>query len=452
MISAEASGKLPLSLDPQNPHYFLFRGKPAVLITSGEHYGAVVNLDFDEAKYLKALAADGLNLTRTFSGAYVEPQGAFGIASNTLAPGPGRLICPWARSNQPGYAGGGNKFDLTRWDDAYFRRLKGFVNLAGKHGIVVELNLFCPMYDDSQWKVSPMNAANNVNGIGAVDKHEVYTLSHNDGLLAVEDAMVRKIVSELRDEDNLYYEICNEPYFGGVTMDWQHHIADVISNAEKGFRHHHLISQNVANGSQRIDSPYPTVSIFNFHYTHPPTTVAENYELNRVIGENETGFRGTADEPYRTEAWEFILAGGALYNNLDYSFTVGHEDGTFQYPASQPGGGNPTFRKQIGVLKRFIESFDFVKMRPAAGLVIGLSRGAQAQALAEPGRQYAVYASGAGGQTARLNAPAGAYDIRRLDPVTGQETPIAVVHHAGGSLSLAIPDGMNEVAFSVKGS
>src|SRR6266699_4200567 len=97
-----------IGLHPDNPHYFLFRGKPAVLITSGEHYGAVLNLDFDYRKYLDALAKDGLNLTRTFSGAYVEPFGAFNIASNTLAPRPERFICPWARSQTPGYANGGN--------------------------------------------------------------------------------------------------------------------------------------------------------------------------------------------------------------------------------------------------------------------------------------------------------------------------------------------------------
>ena len=42
----------------------------------------------------------------------------------------------------------------------------------------------------------------------------------------------------------------------------------------------------------------------------------------------------------RSEAWDFIIAGGGLYNNLDYSFTADHEDGTFQYPDTQPGGGN----------------------------------------------------------------------------------------------------------------
>ena len=41
-----------------------------------------------------------------------------------------------------------------------------------------------------------------------------------------------------------------------------------------------------------------------------PDAVAMNYGLNKVIGDNETGFRGTNDTPYRTEAWDFIIAGG----------------------------------------------------------------------------------------------------------------------------------------------
>ncbi len=37
----------PIRLHPDNPHYFLFRGKPTILITSAEHYGAVLNPNFD---------------------------------------------------------------------------------------------------------------------------------------------------------------------------------------------------------------------------------------------------------------------------------------------------------------------------------------------------------------------------------------------------------------------
>src|SRR5947207_11578004 len=88
----------PLSLHPDNPHYFLFRGRPTVLLTSGEHYGAVLNLDFDYIPYLDELKARRFNLTRTFSGVYRENPTEFGIVENTLAPQPKRFLSPWARS------------------------------------------------------------------------------------------------------------------------------------------------------------------------------------------------------------------------------------------------------------------------------------------------------------------------------------------------------------------
>jgi hypothetical protein len=37
----------PIRPHPENPRYFLFQGKPTVLVTSGEHYGAVLNREFD---------------------------------------------------------------------------------------------------------------------------------------------------------------------------------------------------------------------------------------------------------------------------------------------------------------------------------------------------------------------------------------------------------------------
>jgi len=37
----------PIRLHTENPHYFEWRSKPTVLITAGEHYGVVINRDFD---------------------------------------------------------------------------------------------------------------------------------------------------------------------------------------------------------------------------------------------------------------------------------------------------------------------------------------------------------------------------------------------------------------------
>ena len=91
---AQVVPAVPIALNPDNPHYFQWRGRPTILITSAEHYGAVLNLDFDYRKYLDTLAADGMNYTRVFSGAYVEPEGAFKIARNTLAPRPRTVLLP----------------------------------------------------------------------------------------------------------------------------------------------------------------------------------------------------------------------------------------------------------------------------------------------------------------------------------------------------------------------
>src|SRR5690348_5835028 len=92
----------PITLHPQNPHYFEYQGKPLILISSGEHYGSVLNLDLDFKKYLSELASKNLNLTRTFTGVYVEDHAAFNIEKNELAPAAGRYNCPWIRSDQPG--------------------------------------------------------------------------------------------------------------------------------------------------------------------------------------------------------------------------------------------------------------------------------------------------------------------------------------------------------------
>jgi hypothetical protein len=379
----------PLSLHPANPRYFLFRGKPAILITSGEHYGAVLNLDFDYIPYLDELHAHGLNHTRTFSGTYREVPSSFGITENTLAPKPNRYIAPWARSTTAGYFDGGNKFDLARWDESYFRRLTDFVTQAAKRGIVVEMNLFCPLYEDQLWQANPMNDRNNVNGIGKCPSSEVYTLAHED-LTRTQKAVTRKIVETLREFDNVYYEVCNEPWCGNVAMAWQNEIISTVVGAESSLPARHLVSLNTSR--LKITEPNPAVSIFNFHYAAPADVMALNYDLGKALGDNETGFRGKDNFAYRTEAWDCVVAGGALFSSLDYSFTASHPDGSFLNYQS-PGGGNAVLRGQLRILKDFIHGFDFVRMSPDDSVIkVGVPTGFMSgRVLAEKGRAYAVY-------------------------------------------------------------
>ncbi len=153
LASAAASHAAePIRLHPANPHYFEFRGKVIALITSGEHYGSVLNGAFDYRRYLATLAGDGLNYTRIFGGSYIEiPGRSFGIQRNNLAPEPGHFIAPWAKI--------GEKFDLDQWNPAFFDRYRDFLNQASQLGIVVEVTLFSSYYQEAHWNISPLNAA-----------------------------------------------------------------------------------------------------------------------------------------------------------------------------------------------------------------------------------------------------------------------------------------------------
>ncbi len=455
----------PISLHPDNPHYFLFRGRPTVLVTSGEHYGAVLNRDFNYRVYLDELARHGLNHTRTFAGTYREVPGNFSISRNTLAPEPASFVCPWPRSSTPGAGDGGNKFDLAQFNQEYFSRLREFLTYARKRRVVVELNLFCPFYEDSMWTVNPMNARNNVNGIGAIPRTEALTLKHAP-LVQVQEALVRKIVEVLRGFDNLYYELANEPYFGGVTLEWQQHMARVILEAETRLGMRHLISQNIANGSTRVEKPFEEVSIFNFHYSRPPGSVAMNYGLGRPIGNNETGFDGTSDATYRIQGWEFLMAGGALYNNLDYSFVAGHERGDYTYPGTTPGGGSAALRTQLGVLKRFLESMPFPRMKPSTGWIrSGVPGGASVQGLTAEGTAYAAYIHHArilkdakprfqldGAEqrlTLQVDLPAGSWNVSWVSPASGRVEKRDRLRHPGGSVSIESPAYREDVAVKI---
>jgi hypothetical protein len=399
-----------------------------------------------------------MNITRTFTGVYVEPSGVFGITKNTLAPASGRYICPWARSTEPGYANGGNKFDLSQWDDAYFLRLNDFMAEASKRNIIVELDLFSNYYDTLQWKISPLYAANNINNIGNImDQKEILSLRHPD-ILDIQEKMVVKIIDELKNYNNLYYEVCNEPYFGDTLAlrEWEKHMTAVVADAEKEFPQKHLISNNIANNSRLLGSNREGVSIYNFHYAKPPVTVGMNYSLNKVIGDNETGFDGIEDVKYRTEAWGFILSGGGLFNNLDYSFTSENEDGSFIVKPGEPGGGGRTLRNQLKILADFMKGIDFIDMVPLNNdkMIFAEKDSIKWQALSKADEVIAVYFhrkdTATFGSAFKVALPAGTYSLTWFDTKTDSKKVEELKNHIEGWATINTPVYAEDIALKVE--
>ena len=432
-----------LRLHPENSRYLLFRGKPTVLITSGEHYGALVNTAFRWRPYFEELERHGFNQTRLFSGSYVERRESLPELGydNTLAPRPERLLSPWIRDDR-------GRFDLETLNPAYLERLRNFVAAAGRRGIVVELVLFSALYDYERWEASPFYVENNVNRAGSIDVRRLYTLD-NAGLLRFQRMFVRKLVTELNRFDNLYFEILNEGYEepAYAADGWERRIADTIAAVESELPNQHLIARNYARTTGPIDDPDPDISIFNFHYQRD---LSDYLALNGVISFDETGFEGAADRPYRTDAWHFMLSGGGVYSNLDYSFTPTHEDGSFDVPAGAPGGGGESLRQSLAVLKRFLERFDFVAMSPNTDMVIRAPAGSTVRALVEPGRAYALYLDGGEGGTLGIEASPGRYRTRSIEPRTGRVLSRRRITHEGGELKLQLPPYDPDIALSIK--
>ena len=467
----------PIQLSTANPHYYVFNGQPTVLITSAEHYGAVINLDFDYVAYLDGLKAYGMNYTREWPGALLEKVGEF-YQGNTMGPRPDRTIVPWARSNTPGYVYGGNKFDLDKWNPEFFARLKDFIAKAAERGIVVEVNFFNSQYTD-RWPLSPLYYQNNIQGVGKCDFKDAQTLKYPD-LVQRESDYVRKITQEVNGFDNVILEICDEPSLFTPAAEagpWVGHLLEVVHSTEAQLPKKHLVAQQVQGGiGGPIDfsnSPLLSIIVGQYVWGAEQGSSAQmggikgldfEYQHNKPIEFNETPyfpFQYLIGDPVsasRVEAWEFIVGGGGSFNHLNGRYTV-----------ENPAGNTPDNAQVLGALrslKNFIYSFDFIKMSPDTSFVVsGVPRGAYCRGISQPAEQYALYhhhsvladskefyvtTPGKYAETLVLDLPGGTYKAEWVDPASGSVLGSATFAHQGGNKILGTPEHTVDVALRIK--
>jgi hypothetical protein len=156
------------------------------------------------------------------------------------------------RANTP-FKFANGQWDLAHYNDNYFNRLKGMLDAARRHGVVVQLTLFDKpgmepdTNDEDRWSNSPWNAhkdpvANNINGV--IDNvasafPDFFEEATPGSLLAnLQNAYVAKVVRETREFPNVVYEIMNEPGnpSSHVLAVWANTIMGVIAPLIQGRR------------------------------------------------------------------------------------------------------------------------------------------------------------------------------------------------------------------------
>lgn len=422
---------------PANAHYFMRRGQPLVLVGAGEHYGAILNLEFDMQRYLAAVARSGLNYVRVFSGSYVEHPGAFGIVENTLAPRRDQFLAPWVRDEQ-------GRYDLSRINPMWMQRLIAFVSMANQFDICVEVTLFCFWYEQTSWESSPMHPTLSRQGIGPYESTRVY--EPDSPLLPFMKRLVQVVATELRDYDNVILEICNEPYSRHdhtMDMPWHVQMIQAIHSVAPDLP----IAINVANRTQLLATLPDHVSLINFHYAIP-SAARENWHFGAVIGDDETGFRGQSAAPYRQEAWSFFVAGGGTFSHLDYGYTVRHPEGDAPLDPRTPGYGGNDLRRQLAFLRATLERIAVWDMQPCNEIGAWHAGDTDMQVMGALGERYIAYIpQNRPAQSLMLGIPAGRYALEWLYPAACMNQQAATLDHRGGFVRIETPLHAEDLAF-----
>jgi hypothetical protein len=475
----------PVKVFKANPHYFSYKGKPIVLITSDHHYGAVIDQDFDFAEYLKFLSDNDMNLTRIYPGGMFEPPDKY-LKGNPLGPRPGRQLLPWARSEQtganPSLAEPGQpafKYDLDNWNPKYFSRLKAFVELASKHDIIVEIPFFNGMYADC-WPLMALYHRNNVQNIGLYEAENCgwFTSAddRNKPVMRYQKAYIQKIATELNAYDNVIYDICDEPSLqglpdGGIIVNpdsviapWIMEMKDAFLQAEKLLPKKHLLGQTVQNLSPDF-SKEKWCEWLPCEYVRPAEKALNlDYQANKPIVNVESNYFGTSltknaytADAVRIEGWWFMLAGGAGNINLNGEYYRENESG-LSITKNQVA-------PQRKILKEFMDGLDLSGLTRFTK-ISGTHEDAFCNGLAENGKQYAFYLfhgsyesewganfvpkPGNYMDTLTLNdIPEGVYYVNWYNPLSGAITGTEKRNWQGGNLTVITPPYSLDIALKI---
>ena len=119
-------------------------------------------------------------------------------------------------------------------------------------------------------------------------------------MLERQKAVARKIVHELRDQPNVYFEIVNEPGQRTVGSDraksihaWHEAIIEeiVAEEASLSSEQRHMIAYNSDYTPGQGIGPIPkpeVISVINFHYLMRLSEVLMEYGQGKALGYDET--------------------------------------------------------------------------------------------------------------------------------------------------------------------
>jgi hypothetical protein len=328
----------------------------------------------------------------------------------------------------PGLARDGKpKFDLTRFDEDYFSRMRTRIKAAGDRGIYVSIMLFEGwelQYTDA-WAYHPFNGPNNVNGIftdpaldllppekplhlpttagedieglrtahyggagyvgAGLTYNTLQNTPHGKRVLALQEAYLRKVIDTVQDLDNVLYETCNEA--GPYSTEWQYHMINYVKEYESGKPKQHPIGMTV-------QAPGTNAAI----YSSPADWISPN--------------RGSSSENYLIDPSPDYL-GKVIVNDTDHLYVLLLED------LSPSPTWQDSSRVAMGQTRNWSQKIDLAHMVPDLRSQVSETR----YCLANPGQEYLVFQDGTRGEfTVNLTDAPGTFASEWFNVTTAATT------------------------------
>ncbi len=437
------SGVGPLRPNPDNPRYFRDQGTGRTVLLTGTHTWNVFQdmgnplSSFDYARYLDFLAEHRMNFIRLWVWEHAR-WGPWSSDENYRV----EPLC-YARTGPGNALDGQPRFDLDRWNSAYFDRLLDRVARAGNRGIYVAVMLFSgcsigsrgwPSQDvrtglpvGNPWLGHPFNRANNRNGVdgdpsGRQDGWDMRSVDNRD-IISRQHAYVRKVSDFLGSCANVLFEVANEDTFD--TSPWQEEIVRFLQEHEASTGRGRPVGMS-ASWNQ------PNEVLYDSHSDWIAPAYDEQAAIEPHVARGGKVWIADSDHVFPNMGltmdftWKSFLR-GANPISMDHRkagkawqyFLGKAPEAIRHHEADEPGSlSEGDFRSLLGdVSQRRIreaaERLDLARAVPAGGL------SSTGYCLADPGRAYLVYQPEREGLVLNLEEVHGELEIEWLDPVGG---------------------------------
>ncbi|MBW3624185.1 MAG: hypothetical protein KY468_12325 [Armatimonadetes bacterium] len=451
-----------MRVSPWNPRYFEDRTGKIVYLTGSHTWTNLIDRGptdpppvFDYGSYLDFLQEHHHNFIRLWSRHVSRYQHEYGEKELHASP------LPWRRTGPGTALDGKPKFNLTKFDPAYFDRLRSRVRAARDRGIYVSIMLFGGYQEvRPNWTGNPFHRDNNINGIDGDPNRdgrgsETQILAGIPNAVAkVQKQYVRKVIDTVNDLDNVLFEICNE--CEGTSQDWQYDMIRFIHRYERMKAMQHPVGMTMADWSPRetrarLDaSPAEWVS---YYFQVEPPQGQEGFSVHDPFVANNRKVSVMDSDHW----WVVPIYGNTAFGRdwVWKSFSRGHNPILMEHlpplslvmkevPLTLDDPGYIASRQAMGQTRRMANRMNLAAMTPRNDL------SSTGYCLANMGREYLTYLPDGGEVTVDLSTAKGIFQAEWVHPITGRRTP-GKTERGGGKRPFKAPfDGAAVLYLNLK--